>query len=79
MASPATQTMSFTVHVSEEDGIWTAVSDELGLVTEAEDFASLTRRAWEILPDLLALNGYEVPPGGVQLRFEHIETRPLTV
>ena len=68
---------TFTVSVDVCDGIWTAECDELGLVTEAASFEALTARAWEITPELAELNGLEVAPGSMRLRFEHVEDQPL--
>ncbi len=77
MAQPAVVYQDFTIKVTEHNGIWTAECDALGLVTEADSFESLTQRAWEIAPELAELNGYDVGPGALRLRFEHVETAPL--
>ena len=47
------------VNVSVSEGIWTAECDELGLVTEAENYEMLMQRALEIAPELAELNGVE--------------------
>ena len=48
-----------TVNVSVCEGIWTAECDELGLVTEAQNYEELTHRALEIAPELAELNRVE--------------------
>ena len=48
-----------TVNVSECEGIWTAECNALGLVTEAQSYEELTRRALEIAPELAELNNVE--------------------
>ena len=66
----------FTIAVTEEGGIWIAECDAIGLVTEAAGFEALTRRVWEIAPELAELNGYIIDAGSLRLRFEHLETAP---
>lgn len=46
----------FIVEVTHEDGMWTAVCDELGLVTEAKTYEALTERVWDIAPELCSEN-----------------------
>ena len=48
-----------TVNVSVCEGIWTAECNALGLVTEAQSYEELTRRALEIAPELAELNNVE--------------------
>lgn len=57
------------VDVYNESGIWTAVCDDLGLVTEAESFDLLTERVWEIAEDLIQENGVASDIGDVRLSF----------
>lgn len=47
------------VNVSVSEGIWTAECDELGLVTEAENYEELMQRALDIAPELAELNHVE--------------------
>ena len=68
--------VTFTIEVMEDQGVWTAVCDAIGLVTEADSYEALTQRVWEIAPELADLNGYSVQPDSLILRFEHIETSP---
>jgi predicted DNA-binding ribbon-helix-helix protein len=63
----------FIVSVSVCDGVWTAECDALGLVTEADSYEALTQRAWEIAPELAALNAV----GAVRLRFIHEQAHYL--
>jgi hypothetical protein len=77
MPQSALDTREFTIQVTEHNGVWVAECDAIGLVTEADSFEELTRRAWEIAPELAELNGYPLQPGMLRLRFEHVETAPL--
>lgn len=65
---------AFTVSVTDLDGVWMAECDPLGLITEADSFEELTDRVWEITPELAELNGFEIAPENLRLKFEHIET-----
>lgn len=56
--------------VIQTDGVWTAVCDELGLVTEADDLKTLEGRVWEIAPELADLNGLDIGPGELRIRFQ---------
>ncbi|SUG74639.1 Domain of uncharacterised function (DUF1902) [Salmonella enterica subsp. enterica] len=38
----------FTVNVIHDGDVWVATCDELGLVTEAPDYESLTQRVWDV-------------------------------
>ncbi len=53
------QSKELVVNVSVLEGIWTAECDELGLVTEAENYDELKQRAFEIAPELAELNGVQ--------------------
>lgn len=46
----------FIVEVTHEDGIWTAICDELGLATEATTFDALTSRTLSVAPELFKAN-----------------------
>lgn len=65
---------AYVVNVEEYDGVWVAVCDELGLVTEADSFEELTERVWKIAPELAELNIENVDIDNLRLRFEHTET-----
>ncbi len=54
-----TKEKQLTVNVSLYERIWTAECDALGLVTEAQSYEELTRRALEIAPELAELNNVE--------------------
>lgn len=55
------------------EGVWTAVCDALGLVTEADSYEQLIERAWEVAPDLIELNAIDVA-GDIRLQFTHTKT-----
>lgn len=46
----------FTVNVIHDGDVWVATCDELGLVTEAPDYESLTQRVWDVAGDMLDEN-----------------------
>lgn len=46
----------FTVNVIHDGDVWVATCDELGLVTEAQDYESLTQRVWDVAGDMLDEN-----------------------
>lgn len=68
-ALPMSSVRFFDVSVSVHNGIWTAVCDALGLVTEADSYEALTERAWEIVPELSELNDIGVDASSIRLRF----------
>ena len=49
----------YTVNVLHDGGVWVATCDELGLVTEAPDYESLTERGWDVAGDMLVENGID--------------------
>lgn len=61
------------VNVYHEDGIWTAVCDDLGLVTESESYDGLTSRVWEIAEDLIHENGIADDIGDIRLSFVQLQ------
>jgi hypothetical protein len=63
----------FIVKVTVCEGVWTAVCDALGLVTEADSYEQLIERAWEVAPDLIELNAIDVA-GDIRLQFTHTKT-----
>ena len=63
----------FIVKVTVSEGVWTAVCDALGLVTEADSYEQLIERAWEVAPDLIELNAIDVA-GDIRLQFTHTKT-----
>ena len=58
--------------VSETDGILTAVCDELGLDTEADDLETLKDRVWEIASELAELNGLDIGGDDLRIHFQGI-------
>lgn len=60
---------AYTVNVFHDHDVWVANCDELGLVTEAADYESLTERVWEIAEDLLLENGDDTPFDCLRLSF----------
>jgi hypothetical protein len=63
----------FVVKVTVCEGVWTAVCDALGLVTEADSYEQLIERAWEVAPELIELNAIDVA-GEIRLQFTHTKT-----
>ncbi|MBK7001582.1 MAG: DUF1902 domain-containing protein [Rhodoferax sp.] len=60
-----------TVTFEAESGMWVAVCDEIGLVTEESTFEALMARAWTIAPELAEFNCPGVDPDNMHLLFEH--------
>lgn len=71
---PFPKTFTVTVIHDPEDGMWIAECDEIGLVTEAETYESLTWRVWEIAPEVAVANGFNVTIDTLRLNFQHTET-----
>lgn len=59
----------YTVNVYHDNEVWIASCDELGLVTEAPDYESLTERVWEVAEDLLIENDIDQPFDSLRLSF----------
>nr|VFJ49760.1 MAG: protein of unknown function (DUF1902) [Candidatus Kentron sp. FW] len=62
-------TNTFTVRVTRFDDVWFAECDRLGLVTEADDYATLRERARRIVPELAEMNGLDVTGQSIRLQF----------
>lgn len=62
----------FIVNVSHDSecGMWIAVCDEIGLVTEAETYEELTERVWEIAPEIAVENGISITDETMRLSFQ---------
>jgi hypothetical protein len=58
------------VSVTHSDGFYTAVCDDLHLVTEAETLDELQDRVWEIAPELVELNELPIDVDSLRLRFD---------
>lgn len=54
------QCIVVNVSHDSECGMWVAVCDEIGLVTESETYEGLTERVWEIAPEIAVENGINV-------------------
>ncbi|EAQ6362744.1 hypothetical protein DOH76_12200 [Salmonella enterica subsp. enterica serovar Oranienburg] len=52
-----------------DENVWVAECDALGLVTEANTYEDLTKRVWEIAPELYELNGFGGNPARIHLLF----------
>ena len=61
------------VHVTFDNGIWTAECDVLGLVTEADTYEALIERVWLIAPELAELNNVEFHVDNMCFHFYHEE------
>jgi hypothetical protein len=62
---------TFVVDVTfdTEAGCYVGVCDGLMLATEAASFEALTKRVWEIAPELAQENGLSIPVETLNLRF----------
>ncbi|NVK32567.1 MAG: DUF1902 domain-containing protein [Gammaproteobacteria bacterium] len=49
--------LEITISVFVEDGVWTGICDEIGLVAEADSEAELRASIRDLVPELVALNG----------------------
>jgi hypothetical protein len=58
------------VDVTHSDGYYTAVCDDLHLVTEAKTLDELQARVWELVPELVELNNLPVDTDSMRLRFD---------
>lgn len=65
------------VQVSHIDGVWIAECDDLGLVTEADDYEEMVENCWSLVPDLVELNDIGVESDSVRLKFSHVEEVPM--
>lgn len=59
----------YIVNIFHDKEVWVATCDDLGLVTEALDYESLTERVWEIAEDLLSENDIDQPLETLRLSF----------
>lgn len=66
-------TFTFEVTHDEDSDMWIAVCDELVTATEAETYETLTKRVWEIAPEMARENGHNISADCLRLRFEHVE------
>ncbi len=67
---------AFIVNVTHdtESGMWVAVCDEIGLVTESETYEGLTERVWEIAPEIAVENGIDVSADTMRISFHQDQT-----
>ena len=63
----------YQVDVSCSNGVWTAVCDKLGLVTEADKYEDLIDRAWDIAEELYVENGLGSDTDALRLSFIHAQ------
>lgn len=61
------------VQVVYDNGWYIAECDALHLVTEAQSMQELTQRAWDLVPDLIELNGFDIDPRTVRLSFNLLQ------
>lgn len=59
----------YIVNIYHDNEVWVATCDDLGLVTEAPDYESLTERVWEVAGDLLTENDIDQPFETLRLSF----------
>jgi hypothetical protein len=71
MVNILTFPVTFNVNVihDTEDGMWVASCDELYLSTEAISFEALVDRVWEVAPDCIEANGFDIDPQALRLHF----------
>ena len=60
----------FVVSVIHSDGFYSAVCDDLCLVTEAKTIYELQDRVWELAPELVELNNLPVDADSMRLLFD---------
>lgn len=58
------KTHHFSTSVTHEDGMWIAVCDELGLVTEALTYNALIDRVLGLAPEMFIENHYGIDTRG---------------
>jgi hypothetical protein len=58
------------VRVTHVDGFYTAVCDDLRLVTEAKTIDALRDQVWELAPELVELNHLPIDADSMRLRFD---------
>lgn len=66
-------TIDVAVIYDNEENLWVAQCDLLGIVTEAETFESLTQQVQGLVPDMIAVNQIELGPRKPYLNFSHLE------
>jgi hypothetical protein len=69
-AHPGDSPARFVVSVTHSDGFYTAVCEDLCLVTEAKTIDELQNRVWEIAPELVELNNMPVDANFMHLLFD---------
>ena len=78
MRNVLTFPVTFNVNVihDPEDGMWVASCDDLYLATEATSFEALVDRVWEVAPDCIESNGFDIDPQALRLNFAFEQTAP---
>lgn len=59
-----------------ESGMWVAACDALSVATEAPTYDALTKRFWEIAPEVAAENGVAFDVATARVDFIHATTGP---
>lgn len=76
ITAPFGQPPELLVNITFADGFYTAECDALHLVAEARTLDELTRAAWELVPELIELNGLPLDAKAVRLRFDLVQSAP---
>lgn len=66
-------TFDVAVIYDNEENLWVAECDSLGIVAEAKTFESLTQQVQGLVPDMIAVNKIELGHRKPYLNFSHLE------
>lgn len=72
-ASVRTLTFNVSVIFDNEENLWVAECDALGIVTEAKSFEDLTKQVQELVPDMIEANQIQLGGRKPYLNFSHLE------
>ena len=72
-AAPEKVTFDVVVIHDDEENVWVAECDLLGIVTEAKTFESLTQQVQDLVPDMIAANKIVLGGRKPYLNFSHLE------
>ncbi|MDP9803223.1 DUF1902 domain-containing protein [Acinetobacter calcoaceticus] len=72
-ASVKTVTFNVSVIFDNEENVWVAECDALGIVTEAKSFEGLTKQVQELVPDMIEANQIQLGGKKPFLNFSHLE------
>lgn len=75
MDRASVQTLTFNVSVifDNEENVWVAECDALGIVTEAKSFENLTKQVQDLVPDMIEANRIHLGGKKPYLNFTHVE------